>query len=289
MTSRKRSGVGFARLALGAIAILLAIAPSLRADDRDRIEPTRDAALTSLHRAGSWFLGWYARTPPAERVTWGGLFACGGLGLAVLLERAWSLRARRIVPPAFTERFVDHLHDGQLDGGQALDHCDRHPSPAARVALAAVRRWGRPAGDLERAVAMAHRVETEGLRRNVATLRRVAVLAAMLGILGTLFALGRALESMPMGQGVTWGPAIASAITPLSTGLIVATLALVAYDGVSSRVETLAGALDRLGAETIEAIAMAAPPAAQPIAMAKSPHFGRVRLDEPSRKGRGKK
>ena len=72
---------------------------------------------------------------------------------------------------------------------------------------------------------------------------------------------------------MAWGPALAAAITPLSTGLIIATLALVAYDGVQSRVETLAGALDRLGAETIEAIALAAPPAATPIAVARSPHL----------------
>jgi biopolymer transport protein ExbB len=144
---------------------------------------------------------------------------------------------------------------------------------------------------------MAHRVETEGLRRNVGTLRRVAALAALLGILGTLFALGRALESIPptIANGpavaaapVAWGPALAAAISPLSTGLIIATLALVAYDGVSSRVEKLAGALDRLGAETIEAIAMSAPPAATPIAMARSPHFARIRKDEGSPAARGK-
>jgi biopolymer transport protein ExbB len=129
---------------------------------------------------------------------------------------------------------------------------------------------------------MAHRVETEGLRRNVGTLRRVAALSAMLGVLGTLFALGRALESIrpAMADGATiinapvaWGPAVAATISPLSTGLVIATLALVAYDGVLSRVEKLAGALDRLGAETIEAIAMSAPPAATPIAPVRSPHF----------------
>ena len=39
-----------------------------------------------------------------------------------------------------------------------------NPSPAARVALAAVRRWGRPAVDLERAVALTHRGEADRLR-----------------------------------------------------------------------------------------------------------------------------
>ena len=121
-------------------------------------------------------------------------------------------------------------------------------------------------------------VVVNGRRRNVGTLRRVAALAAMLGVLGTLFALGRALEGIPPANAsVAWGPMLAAAIVPLSTGLIIATLALVAYDGVLARVESLAGALDRLGAETIEAIALSAPPIATPIAMARAPHQGQRR------------
>jgi biopolymer transport protein ExbB len=303
MTRRKRSVVRFLALASVTLGSFLMIGGSGLADDPERAttgvaesrwglsaEVVWNMAAGRMRRELASLIDWYGRTPPPERVTWGGLVACGGLGLLVLMERMLRLRERRVVPPAFTARFVDRLHEGGLDCGQALDYCERNPSPAARVALAAVRRWGRPAGDLERAVAMAHRVETEGLRRNVGTLRRVAALSALLGVLGTLFALGRALESIPpastnglavqQAAPFAWGPALAAAITPLSTGLVVATLALVAYDGVLSRVEKLAGALDRLGAETIEAIAMSAPPSVAPIAMARSPHFARVRRDE---------
>jgi biopolymer transport protein ExbB len=303
MTRRKRSGVRFVSLAAVTLGFFVVIGRSGLARDSGRVAPaagdavamnetagplslatTMSRAARRVRRLGSGLTDWYARTPPPERVTWGGLVACGGLGLVALIERMLRLRRRRVVPAAFTARFVDHLHEGKLDCGQALDHCERNPSPAARVALAAVRRWGRPAGDLERAVAMAHRVETERLRRNVGTLRRVAALSALLGVLGTLFALARALDAIPPSSApsvsVAWGPAMASAITPLSTGLVIATLALVAYDGVQSRVEQLAGALDRLGAETIEAIATSAPPAATPIALARSPHLARVRKDE---------
>ncbi len=42
-------------------------------------------------------------------------------------------------------------------------------------------------------------------------------------------------------------------------------LALVIYDGLVGRVEKLAGLIDRLGAETVDAIAMSAPPPADPI------------------------
>jgi biopolymer transport protein ExbB len=235
-------------------------------------------AVDQARRVGRRLVAWYSHTPPADRVTWGGMAACVGLGVGVLLERLARLRRHRIVPPAFTARFLDRMHEGKLDCGEALDHCERNPSPAARVALAAVRRWGRPATDLERAVALAHRVESERLRRNVGTLRRIAVLTPLLGLLGTLFALGRALEGVPTvappglnltssapvgtdfsGSTIAWGPLLAAALTPLSAGLIIATLALVAYDGLLTRIEKLTGSLDRLGAETIDAIALTAP------------------------------
>jgi len=222
----------------------------------------------SLVRSG---LDWYRRTPAAERMSWGGLVACGGLGLAVLFERAVRLRPLKIVPADFTARFLDRLHEGKLDGGKALDYCEMNPSPAARVALAAVRRWGRPAVDLERAVALSHRVEVERLRRNVGTLRRVAALAPLVGLLGTLMAIGRFLATIPGAAAVggvvaagsaAWGPALAEALSPLILGLTIATLALVAYDSLVIRIERLSGALDRLGAATIDAIAMATQPAA---------------------------
>ncbi|MEJ7639697.1 MAG: MotA/TolQ/ExbB proton channel family protein [Singulisphaera sp.] len=108
-------------------------------------------------------------------------------------------------------RFLDRLRDGKLDSGKALDICELNSSPAARVALAAVRRWGRPVADLERAVALAARVEADRLRRNVGTLRRIAALTPLLGLLGTLLSAGRALSaigpaSAPGSWGPPWGP-----------------------------------------------------------------------------------
>ncbi len=239
-----------------------------------------------VRRAGRRLVRWYVRTEPSDRVTWGGLVGCGVFGLGVLVERSIKLRRRRIVPTDFTERFLDRLHAGKLDCGGALDHCELNPSPAARIALAAVRRWGRPASDLERAVSLAHRVETDRLRRNVGSLRRIAALAPLIGLLGTLFAIGRVLDSIPpaavapgaaaesaqsRSPAIAWGPALSNALTPLCAGIIMATLSLVAYDGLLSRIEKLTGALDRVGAETIDAIALAAPSAPPAFPVGASP------------------
>jgi biopolymer transport protein ExbB len=298
--------------AIGGVLVALAVSVSGGADDPHRHDPVDihaghethaeaaraqgeaffseqlESAIELARQGQSWLTAWYRDTPPADRVTWAGMMASAGLALGVLFERMVRLQKHKIVPPEFTARFLDRLHEGKLDCGQALDHCELNPSPAARVALAAVRRWGRPPADLERAVALAHRVETERLRRNVGTLRRIAAITPLLGLLGTLFAVDRALEGMPsmapihirnatiasqssqnaQAAMIAWGPTLAAALTPLSVGIIIAALALVMYDGLLTRIEKLAGGLDRLGAEAIDAIALTAPVSSPPIALA---------------------
>jgi biopolymer transport protein ExbB len=234
----------------------------LGGDPDSGIATVADVAARYGRVIGRRAVGWYRETPPADRVTWGGLAASAGLAGAVVLERLVRLRRGRIVPRDFVVRYLERLNEGKLDRGKALDFCELNPSPAARVALAAVKRWGRPVVDLERAVAMAHRVEVEQLRRNVGTLRRVAALAPLLGLLGTLISAGRVLNTLgtaSAGTAPAWGPALAGALSPLTAAVALAILALVAYDGLAGRVEKLAGVLDRLGADTVDAIAMAAP------------------------------
>ncbi len=104
-------------------------------------------------------------TPPTDRVVWGGLTAAAGLALCVLMERWWRLRPARIVPKEFESRFLERLHDGRAGPRQALDYCELNPSPAARVALAAVKRWGRPVAISNAPPGLAHRVEADRLRR----------------------------------------------------------------------------------------------------------------------------
>jgi biopolymer transport protein ExbB len=232
--------------------------------------PELQAVARTARRLARVAIVWYQRTPPADRVAWGGLAACVALGLGVLLERSARLRPGRVVPRDFGPRFLARLEDGRLDRAKALDYCEVNPSPAARVALGAVRRWGRPASDLERAAALAGRIEADRLRRNVGTLRRVAALSPLIGLLGSLVAAGRALSALPaQASGAAWGPALASALSPLTAGVAIAILALVAYDGLMGRVEVLAGMLDRVGAETVDAIAMATP---APGSQARTPH-----------------
>lgn len=257
----------------------LALPASARAEDDLPAEAGSILLQRHIARGVSEVLSWYEQTPAGERIAWGGLVACVPLGLCVLVERSIRLRRRAVVPDDFTARFLDRLHEGRLDGGKALDYCEMNPSPAARVALAAVRRWGRPAGELERAVALAHRWESERLRRNVGTLRRITILAPLLGVLGSLLTFDRIM--IEAGDGSLAWSALAEALRPAILGVGVATAALVLYDLLMVRIERLSGALDRLGAETVDAVAMTTATAAP--SLSSTPH---VRLGDPPREAR---
>jgi biopolymer transport protein ExbB len=262
-----RAAIGLAVLALGPAAA--------RAQDQAQAAPpvtVVELLQGGADRVAERGLAWYRGTPPWERVTWGGLAAAGLLGALTLLERLVRLRRGRVVPRAFRERFHSRLVEGALREAQALDYCELNPSPAARVALAAVRRWGRPVNELERAVALARQAEVDRLRRNVGTLRRIAALAPLIGLLGSLLGLGRALAELP--AGAAWGPVVAQALAPLTAGVALAIVALVAYDGLVGRVEALSGTLERLGAEAVDALAIAGASASPPRPVRPEPAAG---------------
>jgi biopolymer transport protein ExbB len=278
--SRPASGLALALLVL-----------AMGADGGPQGPQVLDTITRGAERLAGVAASWYRRTPPADRITWGGLACCAALGLGVAAGRTLRLRRGRVLPEGFVGRFRDRLRDGKLDRGKASDLCEMNPCPASRVALAAIRRWGRPAADLERAVALARQLEADRLRRHVGTLRRLAALAPLLGLLGTLLAAGRALTALGgSAPGSAWAPAVAAALGPLTAGVALAILALVAYDGLAGRVEALTHDLDRLGAETVDAIAMTAAPAVPesrpggprvgPTAPARTPHQMRAEAPE---------
>ena len=117
------------------------------------------------------------------------LLGCSFLLAVFGIERAVSLRTSRVVPKIFVSRFVSQVESGSLGRGPALDACEENGSPAARVFAAAVRRWGRPAVEIEQAAMDACERELNHLRRYRRVFNGVATIGPMLGLLGTVFGL----------------------------------------------------------------------------------------------------
>jgi biopolymer transport protein ExbB len=272
------------------VAALALLAPMTRAvaDDVPQAPPVQELLVRDARQFADKFTALYLQTPWTDRVAWGALAACAVLAVLTIIERTWALRSGRVMPKRFVRRLEERLEDGRLDRAKMLDLCELNASAVARVGSAIVSRWGRPTADLERALAGAVRVEAEELRRNVPTLRRVAVLAPMLGLLGSLLMIGRLLQAQnPATVQQDWTQLLAHGLLPLTGGVMVAVLALISYDGLSVRVAKYTSRLEQLGARLVDQIALATPPP-EPRLMLESPAVPRAHLGNSTRRERSR-
>src|SRR5436309_2253829 len=60
-----------------------------------------------------------------------GLVLCSIITVTFALERLIVLRASRVMPRSFVDRFLDRLRDGDMDRGKAREMCRDNGSPIA--------------------------------------------------------------------------------------------------------------------------------------------------------------
>ena len=178
------------------------------------------------------------------------------------IERAVSLRTGRVVPQPFVSRFIDQLQSRALARGPALDACDESGSPVARVFAAVVRRWGRPAVEIEQAAIDACERELNHLRRYRRVFNGVATIGPLLGLLGTVFGLIRSFNDVAgagaMGRPDLLARGFGEALVTTAMGLLVAIPAMVLHWYFTSRVDRLAMRLDEACQQVIDEISQEA-------------------------------
>jgi biopolymer transport protein ExbB len=128
----------------------------------------------------------------------------------------------------------------------------------AEVFAAAVRKWGRPAVEVEQAIIDAGERVTNGLRRYLRVINGVATVSPLLGLLGTVVGMIRAFNSIAtsdaLGRPELLATGISEALLTTAAGLSVAIPALIFYLFFVSRVDRLIIDIDTLGQELVGAI-----------------------------------
>ena len=190
------------------------------------------------------------------------LLGCS-FALAVFgIERLVNLRTGRVVPRLFATRFIEQLQTRQISRGEALDACEENGSPAAKVFAAAVRRWGRPAVEIEQAAIDACEREVNHLRRYRRVFNGVATVGPLLGLLGTVFGLIRSFNDVAgagaMGRPDLLARGFGEALITTAMGLLVAIPAMVLHWFFTSRVDRLAMRLDETCQQVIDEISQEA-------------------------------
>lgn len=188
------------------------------------------------------------------------LIGCSCALVVFGIERAVSLRTGRVVPRMFVDHFIEQLQAGDFTRQQAIAACDSSGSPVARVFAAAVRRWGRPAVEIEQAAIDACEREIVHLRRYRRVFNGVATIAPLLGLLGTVFGLIRSFNNVAaagaMGRPDMLAGGFGEALITTAMGLLVAIPAMVLHSFFTSRVDRLALRLDETCQQVIDEIAL---------------------------------
>ena len=178
--------------------------------------------------------------------------------LLISFERLISLRRRRVVPRLFVERFLLQLREGALDRAEALERCEDEPSHIARVFAAALRKWGKPAVEVEQAVLDEGERIGNTLRRYLRVVNGISTVSPLLGLAGTVWGMMQAFNviatNSAMGRAEMLAGGISVALVTTAAGLMVAIPAMILYLYFVGRVDSLVMEIDRQGQELVNLI-----------------------------------
>jgi biopolymer transport protein ExbB len=180
----------------------------------------------------------------------------------IVFERLFCLRRRRVVPRLFVDRFLLQLRENALDRDDALERCEENSSHVARVFAAAVRKWGKPAVEVEQAVIDEGERVANVLRRYLRVLNGVSTVSPLLGLLGTVWGMIQAFNviatSPAMGRAEMLAGGISVALITTAAGLLVAIPALISYLYFVGRVDGLVMEIDNYGQDLVNLISFEA-------------------------------
>ncbi len=175
-----------------------------------------------------------------------------------VLERALYLRRSRVIPRPFVRGVLEQLEQQQLERDDAIALCDENGSPTAELIAGALKKWGRPAVEVEQAVVDSGERVTAGLRKYLRLFSAISNLAPLLGLLGTVLGMIEAFNTIAsadaMGRPELLAGGIGAALLSTAAGLCVAIPAYAAYAYFVGRADQLTLEMDSLAQTVVDMI-----------------------------------
>ncbi len=122
------------------------------------------------------------------------------VGLAFVIERIVALRRNHLVPKDLQNLLEERIRAGDIGG--AVEVCDQVPSSLGRVMRSALERRAGTIEEMERAAEATGSRELWRMQRNIRPVGVVGNIAPLLGLLGTVFGMIGAFQTLSEGQAV---------------------------------------------------------------------------------------
>lgn len=185
------------------------------------------------------------------------------VGLTFIVERAWSLRWRRVLPPAVESAAASCQTPEDIPMLRRV--CQQQDSPLSRLLLLAADHLNWPKADNVDAVQTRARHEIVRLERGLVVLEVIVGIAPLLGLVGTIAGMMTVFgkvghEGLSDARNLAQG--IALILNATLMGLLIAIPSLIFWSYYTKKVELLAAEMETLCDEFIRRQYRAAAPAA---------------------------
>ncbi|MEK7728192.1 MAG: MotA/TolQ/ExbB proton channel family protein [candidate division KSB1 bacterium] len=177
---------------------------------------------------------------------------CSIVGLAVVIEKAISLRTKRILIPEVMA--VAENLTSPKDATLVLAVCEKHSGPLPNIIRTALVHRNLPREEMKELIIDQGRQEVRVLERGLITLETVAAISPLLGLFGTvlgIFKLFEVIGRIGVGHVTEVSGGIAEAIITTIAGLAIGIPALVAFNYFTSRAENLVLDIERCTSELL--------------------------------------
>lgn len=176
------------------------------------------------------------------------------IALALIIERLWYLRRKRILPPGLLEQAIRDYRDGRVDGA-TVSRLEKN-SPLGIVLAAGLQHSDVSRDDMKEAMEDAGRTVALQLERFLTTIGTIATLAPLMGLFGTvvgmieIFGAQNASGSNP----AQLAHGISIALYNTGFGLLIAMPALVFYRHFRALADSFLIEMERQATRLVDAI-----------------------------------
>jgi biopolymer transport protein ExbB len=181
------------------------------------------------------------------------IILCSIVAMAIIIERLWILRSRRVLPENLVAQ-VWQMHRGNQLTSSRINMV-RKGSPLGRILVAGLVNRSHSREVMKEAIEEVGRQVVHELERYLNTLGTIASITPLLGLLGTVIGMIKvfsAIVTAGVGNPAILASGISEALITTATGLSVAIPALMFYRYFSGKVEKLVIAMEEEALKMVE-------------------------------------
>ncbi len=180
---------------------------------------------------------------------------CSLIGLAVVIEKLYSLREKKIITPEIVS-VVENI-ESEEDLGMAQSICEKNEGPFANILLSVLKNRTLPPAELKELVEETGRQQIRILERGLVVLETVAGIAPLLGLLGTVIGILKVfnvISEVGIGQAAALSVGISEALITTIVGLSIGIPAVVFFNYFTDKAENIVLDIEKYSSELIARI-----------------------------------